>query len=78
MALREAGVIVARREGRFVYYSLLDPQLLELIRLAAGLSGVTGADLAGGPADPPHACACPKCSGVPVISLAEISTLSQA
>ena len=41
MALREAGIITARREGRFVYYRLQDENLLDLIRSAARLAGVS-------------------------------------
>jgi DNA-binding transcriptional ArsR family regulator len=55
--LREAGMLLSRREGRFVYYRLADPAWLDLIRTAGRLAG---ADLT-----PPKAtvkCLCPDCS----------------
>jgi ArsR family transcriptional regulator len=35
MALRQAGLIEARREGKYVFYSLLRPEIMPLIRQAA-------------------------------------------
>ena len=40
MALREAGVVTDRREGRYVFYRLCDPALLGLVRQAAQLQGL--------------------------------------
>ena len=62
MALRRAGVIDFRRDGRFIYYRSADRRVLELIRTAAALSG------SGGEAPPDAsraaaACRCPKCRG---------------
>ena len=31
MVLRDAGLVTDRREGRFIFYSLRDPALLELV-----------------------------------------------
>ena len=56
MALREAGVVVDRREGRYVYYRLNDPALLGLVRLAAQLQGLDLPSLAPSPN-----CECPNC-----------------
>jgi ArsR family transcriptional regulator len=39
MVLREKDLIVARREGKYVYYSLRQPEILELIAYAARISG---------------------------------------
>ena len=39
MALREANVLETRRDGRFVFYRLRDPSLLELIRVAENITG---------------------------------------
>ena|SRR3990170_2065081 len=57
MALRQAGIITARRQGRFVYYRLADPALLGLIRDAGRLAGakVTTPLLT-------VACECPNCT----------------
>ncbi|MEV6122298.1 metalloregulator ArsR/SmtB family transcription factor [Streptomyces sp. NPDC052077] len=55
--LRRANLVVSRKEGSSVYYSLTSPQIAELLRVARGiLSGVLAgqaellADLQAGPA----------------------------
>ena len=58
MALREAGVVTARREGRYVFYRLCDPALLGLVRQAAQLQGLVLPSLAPSPD-----CDCPNCCG---------------
>ncbi len=35
--LRWCGYVTRRREGRYVYYSLGDPRVMEIVRLAQGL-----------------------------------------
>ena len=40
MTLRQAGLIDSRRRGKYVFYSLVKPELLPLIRDAAALTGV--------------------------------------
>jgi DNA-binding transcriptional ArsR family regulator len=57
MALREAGVVTDRREGRYVFYRLCDPALLSLVRQAAQLQGMDLPALA-----PASDCECPNCS----------------
>ena len=57
MALRKAGIVVTSREGRNIHYRLTNPALLELIRQAADLQGVTLPKLAPSPE-----CSCPNCS----------------
>jgi len=56
MALREAGVVADRREGRYVFYRLRDPALLGLVRQAAQLQGLDLPSLAASPN-----CECPNC-----------------
>ena len=62
MALRGAGIVTSRREGRNVYYRLKDQSILELIKDAAKLAHSDELEL---PAfDPPvlqGECPCPKC-----------------
>ena len=41
MALRQAGLIDSRREGRYVFYRLLKPEIMPLIQHAAEIAGVT-------------------------------------
>lgn len=56
MALRRAGILKARREGRFIFYRLKDPALLDLLERAGRLAGVALAPLSAG-----AECGCPKC-----------------
>jgi len=56
MALREAGLVLARREGRYIHYRLSDPALLNLIRQAAEIQKAALPDLV-----PSHDCNCPNC-----------------
>ena len=48
MALRDAEIVIARREGRNIFYRLKNPQALDLIQLAGGLAGVTSAEINSG------------------------------
>lgn len=60
MALREAGILQTRREGRFIYYRLKDIQMLALIRLAGELAGVA-IQYPERMSDYLPSCTCPKC-----------------
>jgi DNA-binding transcriptional ArsR family regulator len=65
MALRQAGILEARRDGRFIYYSLADPQMMDLIHLAAQASGAqaSGAGVVFAAHQAPHpSCPCPHCA----------------
>lgn len=41
MALREAGILSARREGKYIFYRLEKPEMLALIRQASQVVNVT-------------------------------------
>jgi len=56
IALRDAGVVTDQRSGRYIFYRVSNPALLELIRQAAELCGVSLPD-PGSPLD----CSCPNC-----------------
>lgn len=63
MALREAGLVAARRRGKYIFYRLKTPAVLELVWGAAELAGVQRpvSDAAA------HlvtisACDCPRCA----------------
>ena len=56
MALREAGVVTDRREGRYIFYRLRNPALLGLVHQAAQLQGLDLPALAPSPD-----CECPNC-----------------
>jgi DNA-binding transcriptional ArsR family regulator len=63
MALRSEGLVVSRRDGRNIYYRLKNASVLDLIRKAAGVVGISDVEatqvrLAE---SLPH-CTCPKCS----------------
>jgi len=72
MALRKANLLKDRRDGRFIYYSLVDPVILTLIRQAAEACGIDPAeiDAATNPDPGPH-CECPNCA-IPVIPTLEV------
>ena len=57
MALREAGLVSDRRDGRYIFYCLRDPALLALVREAARLQGEALPVLSPSPD-----CGCPTCS----------------
>ena len=40
MALRQADILLDRRDGSFVYYHIADPALLDLVSSAARLAGI--------------------------------------
>ena len=44
MVLREAGLLETRRDGKYIYYRLSNPDVIKLIRAAALLSGMDAAD----------------------------------
>ena len=56
MALREAGLVDDRRDGRYIFYRLRDPALLALVHEAARLQGLALPSLAPSPD-----CGCPNC-----------------
>lgn len=57
MALRQSGIINSRRDGRFIFYRLADPALLDLIRNAGRLAHV---DISS--PVPTVTCSCPNCA----------------
>ena len=65
MVLRKADVLQTRRDGRYIFYSLRNRKMLELIRLSAEVAGVAV------PVQLPQSgdsiaenCACPSCATV--------------
>jgi ArsR family transcriptional regulator len=62
MNLREAGILIARREGKYIFYRLKDNRLLNLIHRAAE---ITGSKLASTHIEQSNAlskCVCPSCA----------------
>jgi DNA-binding transcriptional ArsR family regulator len=56
MALREAGLVTDRREGRYIFYHLADPRLLDVLHQMAEMQGLSLSELAPSPT-----CDCPNC-----------------
>lgn len=73
IALRNAGVVTDRREGRFIFYRLSDRAVLDLIRQAARITRVSEEELRGAtPVLVLGDCSCPNC--LPVIAASDIET----
>jgi len=64
MALREAGVITSRRQGRYVFYRLVDPKLLDLLHIAWRIQSRGSDDLRWRQSRKRHLCNCPTCASV--------------
>lgn len=64
MALRDAGILETRREGKFVFYRLSNPQILDVIEKAGLAAGIDEKDLSlhGYPIRDKD-CICPHCTG---------------
>lgn len=65
MALRKAGILQDRREGRYVFYRLKDTSSLDLITASARLSGLSAKSvsvLIDTQVNP--SCECPQCAPV--------------
>lgn len=60
MALRQAGLLDARRDGKFIFYSLARRELLNLLEQAAQLSGVNLPVVEI--IHPEAQCTCPNCA----------------
>ena len=61
MALRDAGILDTERDGRFIYYRLTDPKILDIIQAAVCFTGSSEAAAINDP-QPHKACCCPKCA----------------
>jgi ArsR family transcriptional regulator len=63
MALRQAGLVTARRDGRNIYYRLQNTSILGFIRQAGEQAGLDQVQMARGriPTLPPN-CPCPHCA----------------
>ena len=72
MALRKANLLKDRRNGRFIYYSLVDPDILNVIRMAAKACEIDPAEIdAATNPDPGPNCECPNCA-IPIIPTIEV------
>ena len=62
MVLRDAGLVTTQREGRNIYYRLAKPELLNLVRQAAAIMGLTAESLETQATQPVTPCPCPHCN----------------
>lgn len=78
MALRSEGLVASRRDGRNIYYRLKNPGVLDLIRKAASVAGISDIEAGQGwLAEPLFNCSCPNCSArVTHTHLVEIPNLA--
>lgn len=60
MALRQAGLLASRRDGKYVFYQLAKPEIISLIQQAANISGVILPSIET--ISPEKQCGCPNCS----------------
>jgi ArsR family transcriptional regulator len=64
MALRQAELIEARRDGKFVFYRLARPELLTVLEEAAKVCGICLPTVEA--VRPEAQCACPNCAPEPI------------
>lgn len=71
MALRQAGLLDSRREGKYVFYRLAKPEVLSLIQQVAQMIGVELPHVET--VAPEEQCGCPTCAPTPdLVSLNQI------
>ncbi len=72
MALRKADILQDRREGRYIFYSLKDASILDLVTASARLSGLSAESVSAlTNTRTIPSCECPHCApvSIPVESL---------
>ncbi len=57
--LREAGLIIDRRDGWNIYYRVADPRVLELLDAAYTITGITPETI-----ESVEGCPCPRCNPI--------------
>ena len=62
MALREAGVLSTRRDGKYIFYRSEKPETMEMVELAARMAGVDVSVITARANQSSASCDCPKCS----------------
>ncbi len=62
MALREAGLLSTRRDGKYIYYRLEKPEIMEMVDLAVRLSGFDVSSITAKVNQAKASCDCPNCS----------------
>jgi DNA-binding transcriptional ArsR family regulator len=62
MALREAGLLSTRRDGKYIYYRLEKPEIMEMVELAVRLADYDISALTTRVSLAKATCECPNCS----------------
>jgi DNA-binding transcriptional ArsR family regulator len=62
MTLRKKKIIASRREGKYIYYRLVNPEVLSVIQAAGELAGIPKGSLE---IQEHSSCECPRCSPSP-------------
>lgn len=62
MALREAGLLSTRRDGKYIYYRLEKPEIMEMVELAVRLADYDTAAITTRVSLAKSTCQCPNCS----------------
>jgi DNA-binding transcriptional ArsR family regulator len=61
MILRKKEIIMSRRAGKYIFYSLIDPEVLDIVRTAGNIAGIPQEALA---IQDHSTCECPNCQAV--------------
>ncbi|MGA2490721.1 MAG: metalloregulator ArsR/SmtB family transcription factor [Anaerolineales bacterium] len=62
MALREAGVLSTRRDGKYIFYRLERPEIMEIVDMTARLAGFDVSIIVDKANRARSSCNCPNCS----------------
>ncbi len=62
MALREAGLLSTRRDGKYIFYRLEKPEIMEMVEMAARLADYDISAITTRVNTAKSTCDCPKCS----------------
>ncbi|NMB54718.1 MAG: helix-turn-helix transcriptional regulator [Leptolinea sp.] len=62
MVLRKAGLVSTHRDGRNIFYHLMHPEVIDVLREAGKLSGINDETFSSLKIRPIQGCSCPQCN----------------
>ena len=62
MILRDAGLVIDRRDGWNIYYRVIRPEIYQVLDSASAFSGAPSGQPFSATKKNKHACPCPKCN----------------
>jgi ArsR family transcriptional regulator len=69
MALRKAKILITRRDGRFVFYRVRDPKILDMVKKAGEIIGMPDIiEDFGKKIQDSQVCECPQCEPALVLT----------